>query len=540
MPTRYDRFLDMHLVAPWRNSTKAQMGVGLGDYYSHSYDFKGDVRSQRRAYKRKYGLTARNAKVLDYVLGQNHVDANMQSGLAGHALDTMRYIGCYVDIDSVRQKERLIPDLEALVKWVSAETDDAGNPMKGKLRLNCHGDSTQNSGLYMGNSSIAPDEMVDALIRHGLARKSLPDGDAQGGTLSYKFERIANSAVWKADALVNACEKCGKSFSMVRRKHHCRRCGRIFCDACTKKRMRLTNPLTETGRATGTVDTCRVCDDCFSKGSDVLKIKDVKRGIHAHRGLVTVMLGMCLSARSEQEFATMEAGFARNSIAGRLVKRLSMKGVHGIKVTGSNEVTVWMPSAGQLGESFDVEWPGRVKKGRIEDPGWFDDPFAGILDADSGWLGTIGGRGRIRFPSSLLGTRPTQNFQPIQNHKIVPIRGGTAMAFGFYRASSPERNLIRRAFERWTFTCWRVTYDVPYSLGNELNRVAMQLDPAANGGQAPLQSPFGFGAQMFTIVLDTPHRNVTIQKDPANPDNQLIMSDVSNRRFKDHKIFAIT
>jgi hypothetical protein len=176
MPTRYDRFLDMHLVAPWRNSTKAQMGVGLGDYYSHSYDFKGDVRSQRRAYKRKYGLTARNAKVLDYVLGQNHVDANMQSGLAGHALDTMRYIGCYVDIDSVRQKERLIPDLEALVKWVSAETDDAGNPMKGKLRLNCHGDSTQNSGLYMGNSPLHPMKWSMHSFGTGLPEKVCPMG----------------------------------------------------------------------------------------------------------------------------------------------------------------------------------------------------------------------------------------------------------------------------------------------------------------------------------------------------------------------------
>jgi len=537
MPTLYDRFLDMHLVAPSWASAEARTGVGLGKYTQHNYDFAIEVLEKRRRYAKKYGHTGQNTKALYYVLGEKHVNANLQSGLAGEALDTMRYISCYVDIDSVRQKKRLIPDLEALVKWVSADTNEAGIPMKGKLRLNCHGDFKHNAGLVMGHSSISPDEMVDALIRHGLARRSPSDGDAQGGKLSYKFEPIANSAHWKADALVNACEKCRKSFSMVRRKHHCRRCGGIFCDACTKKRMRLKNPLTETGRATGTTDACRVCDDCFSKGSDKFTIKDVKRGIQADRGLVTIMLEMCLSARCEQDFATMAAGFARNSIADRLVKRLSTKGVHGIKVTGSNEIVSWRK--GQLYGILGLEWPGRPAS-YLASPGWFDDPFAGILDADSGWLGKIGGLAQIRFPSSLLGTKPTAEYQPIVNQRIVPIHGGRAMAFGYYRANSPECSLVKRAFWRWKFNSWRVSWDVPYSPGKDVNRLATQLDPAANGGLATQQCPFGVGEQLFTVVLDAPQRNITIQKDPANPDTQLIMSDIGNQKFKDHKIFAIT
>jgi hypothetical protein len=554
--TRYDRFLDMHLVAPRTAATAPEKVVGQNR--QHKYDFQADTEFQRNAYQTKHGLTAQNAKVFGHVLGENHVNATMQSGLAGQTLESMRYIACYVALESLRPEKPLISDLQALVEWVSAEANNAGIPTKGKLRLNCHGSFKDNAGLKMGGSSVSPDEMVDALIRHGLARKNQPDGDAQGGKLSYKVEReavaggavpMANFARWKADAEVTACEntKCRKAFTVLRRKHHCRRCGGIYCDACTTKRMSLKEPLMETGRAKGTVDACRVCDDCFSKGSDVFRFKDVKRGIQLDRGLVQITLGMCLSARNAQEFATMEAGFARNSIAARLVKRLSMKGIHGIKVTGSNEVVFFGRAAGQLNENFAVTWPGCRRDGPTVIKGFLDD-FEGIWDDDSGWLGLIGRQDQIRFPSSLLGTNgPGTNrmygrreYQPIQNQKIVPIRGGNALAFGFYQAASPEERLVNQAFDFWQFTSWRYTKGISYSLGNDLNRLAMQLDPAANGGQAGQRRTLGFGPQLFTIVLDAPQRNITIKKDPADPDNQLIVSGVSNQRFKDHKFFAVT
>lgn len=553
--TRYDRFLDIHLVAP-RTAGTAR-GYVVGQNRRHQYDFTVDTDFQRNAYETKHGLTAHNAKVFGHVLGEDHVNANMQTGLAGQALESMRYIACYVALESLRPEKPLIPDLQSLVEWVSAEANNAGIPTKGKLRLNCHGSFKDNAGLKMGGSSVSPDEMVDALIRHGLARKNLRDGDAQGGKLSYKVEReavaggavpMANFARWKADAEVNACEKCRKPFSIVRRKHHCRRCGGIFCDACTTKRMTLKNPLMETGRAKGTVDACRVCDDCFSKGSDVFRFKDVKRDIQLDKGLVTITLGMCLSARTAQEFATMEAGFARNSIAARLVKRLSMKGIHGIKVTGSNEVLFFAHAAGQLNENFEVKWPGCRSTGPTVVKGFFDDDFEGIWDAGSGWLGKTGAQDQIRFPSSLLGTNgPGTNrmygrreYLPIQNQKIVPIRGGNAMAFGFYQAASPEELLVNKAFDYWRFTSWRYTKGISYALGNDINRLATRLDPAANSGQAGQRRPLGFGPQLFTIVLDAPQRNITIKKDPADPDNQLIVSGVSNQRFKDHKFFEVT
>ena len=69
---------------------------------------------------------------------------------------------------------------------------------------------------------------------------------------------------WQKDSEVHTCQKCHTKFGVFTRRHHCRECGRIFCDKCTKHRVTLDNPLTETGRSSVQgVKDCRVCDECY-------------------------------------------------------------------------------------------------------------------------------------------------------------------------------------------------------------------------------------------------------------------------------------
>ena len=44
---------------------------------------------------------------------------------------------------------------------------------------------------------------------------------------------------WIPDERVQRCFKCNTQFSILRRKHHCRSCGRIFCDSCTAYREKM-------------------------------------------------------------------------------------------------------------------------------------------------------------------------------------------------------------------------------------------------------------------------------------------------------------
>ena len=38
---------------------------------------------------------------------------------------------------------------------------------------------------------------------------------------------------WQPDAAAKACTGCLSSFGLLRRRHHCRRCGQVYCQSCS-------------------------------------------------------------------------------------------------------------------------------------------------------------------------------------------------------------------------------------------------------------------------------------------------------------------
>lgn len=57
--------------------------------------------------------------------------------------------------------------------------------------------------------------------------------------LVLKLDQLINleldqSIEWTPDELVDLCPFCAKSFSFARRRHHCRVCGAILCESCSK------------------------------------------------------------------------------------------------------------------------------------------------------------------------------------------------------------------------------------------------------------------------------------------------------------------
>ncbi|XP_028968166.1 uncharacterized protein LOC100907039 [Galendromus occidentalis] len=67
--------------------------------------------------------------------------------------------------------------------------------------------------------------------------------------------KIPSAKEWVRDDEISKCMICQTKFSLLVRKHHCRRCGRIVCKECSS-RGRL--PLEGYGKV-----PVRVCDDCF-------------------------------------------------------------------------------------------------------------------------------------------------------------------------------------------------------------------------------------------------------------------------------------
>jgi hypothetical protein len=157
-------------------------------------------------------------------------------------------------------------------------------PHAQKLRLKS---PPQASGRASGEKLLVPQGTLDVLRRlvlstfYALYEKSgggysenLPgEPDASWDRLVQLFLDNANvdtatpaaKARWVPDRNREKCNGCGKAFGTFTRKHHCRLCGEIFCDACTRKRTDIRNPLDDStkGRAEGLQTNQRVCENCF-------------------------------------------------------------------------------------------------------------------------------------------------------------------------------------------------------------------------------------------------------------------------------------
>ncbi|CCH58105.1 hypothetical protein TBLA_0A03050 [Henningerozyma blattae CBS 6284] len=85
---------------------------------------------------------------------------------------------------------------------------------------------------------------------------------------------------WQPDNEVKYCTQCKKRFTWFLRKHHCRHCGKIFCDNCSNNFPILLNPdnksvtllnrpntklyMTATEHNSNySISPFRACDDCF-------------------------------------------------------------------------------------------------------------------------------------------------------------------------------------------------------------------------------------------------------------------------------------
>ncbi|CDU26081.1 uncharacterized protein SPSC_06248 [Sporisorium scitamineum] len=76
---------------------------------------------------------------------------------------------------------------------------------------------------------------------------------------------------WQRDEEARDCLGCGRHFTFFLRKHHCRRCGRIFCDACSSKRAQLrmaeivVDPSLPGMAASEVLAPTRVCNGCHAE-----------------------------------------------------------------------------------------------------------------------------------------------------------------------------------------------------------------------------------------------------------------------------------
>lgn len=80
-------------------------------------------------------------------------------------------------------------------------------------------------------------------------------------------QQMVTRPVWVPDAVAKECMVCRTKFSTFVRKHHCRRCGRVVCSACSPHHVSLTAadsaPSGHAPSEHGKLE--RVCKECFKE-----------------------------------------------------------------------------------------------------------------------------------------------------------------------------------------------------------------------------------------------------------------------------------
>ncbi|CAI2186546.1 3730_t:CDS:10 [Funneliformis geosporum] len=95
---------------------------------------------------------------------------------------------------------------------------------------------------------------------------------------SYKKRIVDNyhAPVWIPDSEADRCMNCSEEFyTIFRRKHHCRVCGKVVCHACSTRKFVIP------GSSEREDQSARACDHCFfTMFPDALRDEDIAPGIH--------------------------------------------------------------------------------------------------------------------------------------------------------------------------------------------------------------------------------------------------------------------
>lgn len=80
-------------------------------------------------------------------------------------------------------------------------------------------------------------------------------GTMSGPSPSNGATNLLLPPIWIPDELATTCKICTQVFNIIRRRHHCRRCGQIFCHQCSNNFVSL--------KCFGYAKPVRVCNSCL-------------------------------------------------------------------------------------------------------------------------------------------------------------------------------------------------------------------------------------------------------------------------------------
>ncbi|KAG8946212.1 hypothetical protein FRC04_011958 [Tulasnella sp. 424] len=120
--------------------------------------------------------------------------------------------------------------------------------------------------ITQGDSTLTSSSSNAHLRRSLQALPHIPDHTRNGksdGKRAQKHERrrVVEHFIpppWVPDAKAESCMRCGRLFGLLRRRHHCRLCGRVVCADCSTKTFFISDP-----EMPDQAKPARACNMCY-------------------------------------------------------------------------------------------------------------------------------------------------------------------------------------------------------------------------------------------------------------------------------------
>ena len=104
--------------------------------------------------------------------------------------------------------------------------------------------------MSAGTITLSSTETSDTAISNSVYETKIP---SRKNSSQNSRKRPIGRKSWSVDNQHKSCQKCNEFFSLFVRRHHCRYCGRVLCDKCSKYLL----------------NNRRSCLDCFQNGESV-------------------------------------------------------------------------------------------------------------------------------------------------------------------------------------------------------------------------------------------------------------------------------
>ncbi|KAJ2350584.1 hypothetical protein GGH91_000042 [Coemansia sp. RSA 2671] len=122
----------------------------------------------------------------------------------------------------------------------AARDDMAGlgavEPGHAQISDTLHSEPVEEGAQPASDDEEGGDERDGEEAREGVAQALYPQA-------ALFMRQCLPESAWEPDEATAVCRQCSRRFSLFLRRHHCRRCGLVFCDSCSSKRVLLGSPV---------------------------------------------------------------------------------------------------------------------------------------------------------------------------------------------------------------------------------------------------------------------------------------------------------